>query len=140
MTLKINSIKVSKLIENYPNDGIFEYFLCQFIEKKMIKEIKSHIILETIFIFLKEYCSSIEVFLKHLPQIEKKDNGFSVSITVTDNLIDPDMKDYWYGGSKEFIDYLKTRFKIQWLKDTSKIQFNKPDKLIEIVETIISLN
>lgn len=106
----------------------------------MIKEIKSHIILETIFIFLKECCSSIEVFLKHLPQIEK-DNGFSVSITVTDNLIDPDMKDYWYGGSKEFIDYLKTRFKIQWLnKDTSKIQFNKPDKLIEIVEKIISLN
>lgn len=51
------------------------------------------------------------------------------------------MKDYWYGGSKEFIDYLKTRFKIQWLnKDTSKIQFNKPDKLIEIVEKIISLN
>ena len=94
MTLKINSFKVSKLIENYPNDGIFEYFLCQFIEKKMIKQIKSLIILETIFIFLKECCSSIEVFLKHLPQIEK-DNGFSVSITVTDNLIDPDMKDYW---------------------------------------------
>jgi hypothetical protein len=42
--------------------------------------------------------------LKHLPQIEK-DNGFSVPITVTDNLIDPDMKDYWYEGSKEFIDY-----------------------------------
>jgi len=42
----------------------YSNILCQFIENKMIKEIKSHIILETIFIFLKECCSSIEVFLK----------------------------------------------------------------------------
>jgi hypothetical protein len=53
--------------------------------------------------------------------IEEKDDGFSVSIIVTDNLIDPGMKDYWYEGSKEFIGYLKTKFKIQWInKDTSK--------------------
>jgi hypothetical protein len=129
-----NPFNLAKLIENYPNNGLFEYFLYQFIEKKTIKEIKSNIILGYIFKFLKECCSSIESLLKNLSNIEK-DRGYSTYVTVIANLIDPDMEDYWYGGSKEFIDYLKTKFKIKWLnKNTSKIKFNKSDNLIEIVE------
>ena len=134
LTHKINSFNIAKLIENYPNDGLFEYFLYQFIERKTIKEIKSSIILADIFQLLKECCSSIEYSLKSLSGIEK-DGGYSTYITVIDILIDPDMEDYWYGGSKEFIDYLKTKFQIKWLdKNTSKIKFNKFDNVIEIVE------
>jgi hypothetical protein len=62
LTLKINSFSIAKLIENYSNDKLFEYFLYQFIEKKTIKEINSRFILEEIFKFLKECCSSIEYY------------------------------------------------------------------------------
>lgn len=131
---KVNSLKLDKLIKNYPHDGLLEYFLNQFIEKRTIKQIKSYIILGYIFDFLKECCISIERLLKHLPQIEK-DRGYSTCITVIDNLINPDLEDYWFGGSKDFIDYIKKRFKIEWLdKNTSKINYNKSDNLIEIVE------
>ena len=136
---KINSLNISKLIENYPNDGLLEYFLYQFIEKKTVKEIKSDIILGYIFAFLTDCCINIQRSLKHLPQIEK-DRGYSTCITVIDNLINPDLEDYWFGGSKDFIDYLKKRFKIKWLdKNTSKINYNKSDNLIKIVEKNYSL-
>jgi len=136
---KITSWNISKLIENYPNDGLLEYFLYQFIGKKTVNGIKSYIILGYIFEFLKECCMSIERLLKHLPRIEK-DRGYSTCITVIDDLINPDLEDYWFTGSKVFIDYLKKRFKIEWLdKNTSKINYNKSDNLIEIVEKNDSL-
>ncbi|MGI9010155.1 MAG: hypothetical protein ACR2F1_03085 [Nitrososphaeraceae archaeon] len=131
---KINSLNLDKLIENYPNDGLLEYFLYQFIEKKTVKGIKSYIILGYIFEFLKDCCISIESLLKHLPQIEK-DRGYSTCITVTDNLINPELADYWFGGSNSFVEYLKKRFKIKWVdKNTSKINYNKSESLINIVE------
>ena len=131
---KINFLNLDKLIENYPNDGLFEYFLSQFIEKKTVKEIKSYIILGYIFEFLKECCISIKYLLKTLPQIEK-DRGYSTCVTVIDNLINPDLEDYWFGGSKTFIGYLKERFKIKWLDiNTTKINYKKSENVIEIVE------
>ena len=139
LTHKINSFDLAKLIGNYPKDGLFEYFLYQFIERKTIKEIKANSIFASIFQFLNECCSSIEYFLKTLSGIEKR-GGSSVHITITDQLIDPDLEDHWYGGSQVFIDYLKTKFKIKWLnKNTSQIKFNKSDNLIEIVEKKDSL-
>ena len=131
---KINSSNFENLFENYPNDGLLEYFLYQFIEKKTVKEIKSYVIFGYILEFLKDCCISIERLLKHLPQIEKN-RGYSTCITVTDNLINPDLADYWFGGSNSFIEYLKERFKIKWVdKNTSKINYNKSESLINIVE------
>lgn len=77
--------------------------------------------------------------MKTLSRIEK-DKGYSTYITVIDNLINPDLEDYWFGGSKDFIDYIKKTFKIEWLDiNTSKINYNKSDNLIEIVEKNNSL-
>ena len=73
LTLKIEPFRLTKLIENYPNDGLFEYFLYQFIDRKTIKEIKSYSILAEIYIFLKECCSNIEYYfsLKKFSKPEK---------------------------------------------------------------------
>ena len=134
LMLKFAFSNIDKLIENYPNDGLLEYFLYQFIEKKTIKGIKSYIVLGYISEFLKECCSSIEKVLKTLPHIEK-DRGSLICIGTIDNLIDPDLEDYWFGGSKAFIDYLKKRFEIKWLdKNIAKINYDKSDNLIEIIE------
>ena len=131
---KIYFSNLDKLIENYPNDGLFEHFLYQFLEKKTVNRIKSDLILGFIFEFLEECCTSLERLMKQLPQIEK-DRGCSTYITVTNNLINPDLADYWCGGANMFIDYLKKRFNIKWLdKNTSKINYNKFENLIEIIE------
>jgi len=75
--------------------------------------------------------------LKHLHQIDKG-RGYSTCITVNDNLINPDLVDYWFGGSQDFIDYLKKGFKIKWLdKNTSKINYNKSDSLIFYYNLIV---
>ena len=134
LTHKINLINITKLIQNYPNDGLFEYFLYLYIEKKTVTKINSDIILEHVFEFLNECCSRTEGLLIMLPQI-KKDRGRSDYIATIENLIDSDMEDHRSEGSKAFIDYLKTKFKIKWLnKNTSKIKLNKSDNIIEIVE------
>ncbi len=120
LTHKINSINIAKLIHNYPNDGLFEYFLYLFI-KKTVTEINSDVILEHIFEFLNACCSRTEGLLIRLPQI-KKDRGRSDYIATIKNLIDSDMEYHRSEGSQAFIDYLKTKFKIKWLnKNTSKI-------------------
>jgi hypothetical protein len=67
---KIDSFNIAKIIENYPDDGLFQYFLFRFIDKKTLHKINSQIILEDIFSFLKNCCLCIEDYLKNLAKLE----------------------------------------------------------------------
>ncbi|HSF50414.1 MAG TPA: hypothetical protein VLA74_06610 [Nitrososphaeraceae archaeon] len=136
LAIRIDKIAIQKLFENYLNDDLFDKVLFQYIEKKTIKAIKSLVILDNIFNFINGNLLNIDYVLKHfLPEVEKE-GGYLTTIAPIDNLVHPDQDSYLYGGSKEFIDYLRKKFNIKWLnKETSKINFDKKDNnIIEITD------
>ena len=137
---KTNLAKVDKqLILKNKDDWIFKSLLYPYLDLKTLEKIQSKRLLGKIFSYFNKCCDIIHGNLTILNGIEER-GGEEYFLAVTGALTDPEYENDGY-GSKQFIEYLKNKFNIEWLdvNNTKIIEVDK-NRLFKICDEKNSKN
>lgn len=120
------------IILDHKKNSLFEFYLFPIIDIRTIEKLTDEHIERTIFDYLGNCCHTIDNLLSSLEQVNRH-HGDSYNLGFTDTLVDSRYDSDPNLGSRQCIEYLKDKFKINWLevRDTKIVEVRK-NRIIKI--------